>query len=114
MAEAVGRNPPPTPPQAHAEPPPSGPVPRVSGLNGLQALKLMEKIDGICQQVKIVVVCTIHQPSKPLFRVFSHVVLLCQGGNLAYCGPVGDACRTLIQHLESIPEIAPMKVYGQP
>jgi len=56
----------------------------------------------------------IHQPSAPLFELFTHLVLLCAGGELAYAGPTGDASALVIAYLSGIPVIAPMKVASNP
>jgi ATP-binding cassette, subfamily G (WHITE), member 2 len=35
-----------------------------------------------------IVMIAIHQPASKIFHLFTHVMLLTQGGSLAYYGPV--------------------------
>ena len=70
----------------------------------------MQAVNELSKQLGIAVVCTIHQPSKQLFYLFSHLVLLCKGGYLAYIGPTGDKSKDLVRYLEGIPCIAKLEV----
>jgi ABC-type multidrug transport system ATPase subunit/ABC-type multidrug transport system permease subunit len=79
-----------------------------TGLDGLRALSMMQAVQKLSRDLQISVVCTIHQPSKPLFELFDHLVLLCKGGFLAYIGPTGKMSQDLISYLEGIPAITPI------
>ena len=68
-----------------------------TGLDGLRALSMMQAVQKLSRDLQISVVCTIHQPSKPLFELFDHLVLLCKGGFLAYIGPTGKMSQDLIR-----------------
>jgi hypothetical protein len=46
------------------------------------------------------VVATIHQPSAAVFELFDDLILLKKGGNVVFCGPLGDESRNLVQYFE--------------
>ena len=83
-----------------------------TGLDGLRAMSLMQSVDKLSKQLGLSVVCTIHQPSKQLFELFSHLVLLCKGGYLAYIGPTGNKSQDLVKYLEGISVIGKLQVIG--
>eukprot|EP00668_Euglena_longa_P017134 GGOE01021480.1.p1 GENE.GGOE01021480.1~~GGOE01021480.1.p1 ORF type:complete len:1431 (+),score=498.26 GGOE01021480.1:443-4294(+) len=85
-----------------------------TGLDGLRAYRLMGDVQTICRRAGISVICTIHQPSAPLFDLFSHLVLLCKGGEVAYVGPTGEGSQVLIAYLQGIPTVSPMKGSSNP
>ncbi|KAJ8131104.1 hypothetical protein O1611_g2521 [Lasiodiplodia mahajangana] len=47
------------------------------------------------------ILCTIHQPSSQLFRMFDQLLLLEKGGRTLYFGEIGNNARTVIQYFES-------------
>ncbi|CAL9146210.1 ABC transporter G family member 45-like [Musa acuminata AAA Group] len=51
------------------------------------------------------IVCTIHQPSIEMFEAFDELVLMKQGGQLIYGGPLGSLSRNMIQYFEAIPGV---------
>ncbi|KAI0966753.1 ABC transporter PeaB1 [Xylaria arbuscula] len=68
-----------------------------SGLDGQSALtigRLLRKMACSGQTV----LCTIHQPSTELMELFDCLVLLMPGGRLAYDGPLGDECSTVLEY----------------
>lgn len=68
-----------------------------SGLDGQSALiigRLLRKLANSGQTV----LCTIHQPSAELFELFENLILLIPGGRLAYDGPLGDKCSTVLEY----------------
>ncbi|ELR10948.1 ABC2 type transporter superfamily protein [Acanthamoeba castellanii str. Neff] len=74
-----------------------------SGLDSLGAERVMRAIKNIAARGTSVI-CTIHQPSKAIFSMFSHLLLLKKGGYVTYFGPVGTRegdCSTLLNYLAS-------------
>ncbi|XP_047337551.1 pleiotropic drug resistance protein 1-like [Impatiens glandulifera] len=55
------------------------------------------------------VVCTIHQPSVDIFDTFDELILLKQGGEEIYSGPLGRHCSHLINYFEGIPGVSKIK-----
>ncbi|XP_010273227.1 PREDICTED: ABC transporter G family member 39-like [Nelumbo nucifera] len=56
------------------------------------------------------VVCTIHQPSIHIFESFDELLLIKQGGQVIYAGPLGKQSQELINYFEEIdgvPKIPP-------
>ncbi|KAI0470238.1 ABC-2 type transporter-domain-containing protein [Xylaria cf. heliscus] len=47
------------------------------------------------------ILCTIHQPSYQLFRMFDRLLLLGEGGTTLYFGDIGDDASNLIDYFES-------------
>jgi ABC-type multidrug transport system ATPase subunit len=62
-----------------------------SGLDSHAAGEIMAVVRRVARAGRIVVVCTIHQPSARVFNAFDSVMLL-SGGRVAYSGPVAAAC----------------------
>jgi hypothetical protein len=53
------------------------------------------------------VVCTIHQPSFPIFSgFFDSLLLLRSGGQTVYFGQLGEKCKNLIDFFESAPDVS--------
>jgi ABC-type multidrug transport system ATPase subunit len=46
------------------------------------------------------VLCTIHQPSAPLFQRFDRLLFLAPNGRTAYFGEIGPGCKTLTSYFE--------------
>lgn len=52
------------------------------------------------------VVCTIHQPSTPIFFEFDNLLLLMRGGQTVYFGPLGEKGESLINYFQGIPTVS--------
>jgi hypothetical protein len=48
----------------------------------------------------VVVICTIHQPSRMVFETFDYLLLMKKGGNTVYFGEIGPASRDLVSYFE--------------
>ena len=46
------------------------------------------------------ILCTIHQPSTILFRMFDRLLLLTEGGKAVYFGDIGPDASTVLQYFE--------------
>ena len=44
------------------------------------------------------VICTIHQPSSDIFKMFDKLLILAEGGQVAYFGPLGGAASFFKTH----------------
>ena len=61
-----------------------------SGLSSYDSEKIIELLSDLSRIGKIIYV-VIHQPSREVFLMFSHLLLLDRGGNLSYFGDTQDA-----------------------
>ncbi|KAF7563915.1 hypothetical protein G7046_g188 [Stylonectria norvegica] len=68
-----------------------------SGLDGQSALKIVQLLRGLADAGQTII-CTIHQPSMEVFSHFDRLVLLLRGGKLAYDGPLGERCATILDY----------------
>ncbi|KAK7756965.1 hypothetical protein SLS62_000981 [Diatrype stigma] len=68
-----------------------------SGLDGQSALVIGHLLQKLAKSGQTVL-CTIHQPSAELFELFEHLILLIPGGRLAYDGPLGPKCSTVLEY----------------
>ena len=59
-----------------------------SGLDSAGADKVMESVKKIADSGRSII-CTIHQPSKKIFGLFTDLLLLKNGGQVVYFGPMG-------------------------
>ncbi len=71
-----------------------------SGLSSKDSEKIMELLSNIALSGKIVVV-VIHQPGPKLYKMFNKVILLDNGGKLAYFGTSYSALEYFKRHLEA-------------
>ena len=71
-----------------------------SGLDTSGALLVANVARNIAKS-GVVVICTIHQPSRMVFETFDHLLLMKKGGNTVYFGEIGPASRKLISYFES-------------
>lgn len=55
------------------------------------------------------IVCTIHQPSAVVFRVFDNLLLLKRGGQMMYFGELGPKASKLISYFEGIDTVDKLK-----
>ena len=65
-----------------------------TGVDSASASRMMTFLKEIAEQEKIVVVCTIHQPSASVFAGFDDNLVLASG-RIAYFGPAKDDGRLL-------------------
>jgi len=70
-----------------------------SGLSSKDSEKIMEILSDLAMSGKIVVV-VIHQPGSKLFKMFNKVILLDNGGRLAYYGTAYSALEYFKRHME--------------
>lgn len=68
-----------------------------SGLDGQSALTIGRLLRKLARSGQTVL-CTIHQPAAELMEQFDHLILLLQGGKLAYDGPLGDKSSTALEY----------------
>ena len=61
-----------------------------SGLDSAASQKVCEILKDIAVTKKIIVICTIHQPSTKVFNCFDQMMII-SGGRLAYAGSTVDA-----------------------
>ena len=62
-----------------------------TGLDSSAAHIIMEYISRVAKELQIVVIATLHQPSRAVFAKIDDLLLLSPGGHLAFAGSVGDA-----------------------
>jgi len=60
------------------------------------------------------IVCTIHQPSFPIFSTFDSLLLLKRGGQTVFFGPLGENCDNLIHYFEGAQGVTPIKAQQNP
>lgn len=68
-----------------------------SGLDGQSALTIGRLLRKLAESGQTVL-CTIHQPAAELIELFDNLVLLVPGGRLAYDGPLGEKCATVLDY----------------
>lgn len=73
-----------------------------SGLDAMSADKMMEVIRRVARELKVTVICTIHQPSRTIFETFDRLLLLRKGGIVVYQGPIGNKSCHLLNYMERI------------
>lgn len=52
------------------------------------------------------IVCTIHQPSTPIFYQFDSLLLLKRGGQTVFFGKLGMRCESMIRYFEGVPGVS--------
>ncbi|CAH9083117.1 unnamed protein product [Cuscuta europaea] len=72
-----------------------------TGLDSTAAAIIMRTIRNIVDTGRTIV-CTIHQPSIDIFEAFDELLLMIQGGQEVYFGPIGERSFHLITYFESI------------
>ena len=83
-----------------------------TGLDSRAAQLVMRGIRRVASSGRSVV-CTIHQPSYPIFTMFDSLLLLKRGGRTVYFGELGENCKNLIDYFESS-GVPPMDPYVNP
>jgi len=56
-----------------------------SGLSGVESLEIFSILAALASK-QYTVIATVHQPSQPVFNMFTHVTLLGRDGRSVYCG----------------------------
>ncbi|KAF6152467.1 hypothetical protein GIB67_035535 [Kingdonia uniflora] len=79
-----------------------------SGLDSRAASVVMRAVKNIAT-TRRTVVCTIHQPSIDIFEAFDEIILMKRGGQIAYCGPVGQHSSNLIAYFQAISGVPKIK-----
>ncbi|KAK5658003.1 hypothetical protein OQA88_2557 [Cercophora sp. LCS_1] len=70
-----------------------------SGLDSQTAWSILDLLATLKHHGQAVL-CTIHQPSAPLFERFDRLLFLCPNGRTAYFGDLGPGCQALINYFE--------------
>ena len=70
---------------------------------GLDASSAIDVVRSMKAMPNTTTICTIHQPSSELFHMFDDILLMAEGGRVAYYGPV----RTCSDYFRSIGHICP-------
>ncbi|CAM9501336.1 unnamed protein product [Chrysoparadoxa australica] len=73
-----------------------------SGLDAMSSSIVLSSVRNSTDQLGLIVVATIHQPSRALFELFDDLLLLKKGGKTAYHGPIGESSSTLIGYLTEL------------
>jgi len=84
-----------------------------SGLDSVAADTVMDAVKAITATGRTVV-CTIHQPSRYLFGMFDHLLLLKRGGQTVFFGETGLGAGDLIAYLTAIPAVPPYNSVQNP
>ncbi|QHN85763.1 hypothetical protein HN51_040080 [Arachis hypogaea] len=79
-----------------------------SGLDARAAAIVMRTVRNTVDTGRTVV-CTIHQPSIDIFESFDELLLMKQGGQEIYVGPLGHHSSTLINYFEGIQGVNKIK-----
>lgn len=75
-----------------------------TGLDSRAAQVIIRNIRNIAASGRTVI-CTIHQPSTPIFFAFDSLLLLRKGGQTVYFGELGKECQNLIDFMEQAPQV---------
>lgn len=84
-----------------------------TGLDSRAAQVVMRGIRRVAASGRSVV-CTIHQPSFPIFNMFDALLLLKRGGKTVFFGQLGENCKNLVEFFEAAPEVSPIKPQVNP
>ncbi|KAH9288445.1 hypothetical protein KI387_032562 [Taxus chinensis] len=79
-----------------------------SGLDARAAAIVMRAVRNTVDTGRTVV-CTIHQPSIDIFEAFDELLLMKQGGQTIYAGPLGRHSINVIEYFQAIQGIARIK-----
>ncbi|KAK8444715.1 hypothetical protein SEVIR_9G186902v4 [Setaria viridis] len=72
-----------------------------TGLDARSAAIVIRAVKNISETGRTVV-CTIHQPSTEIFEAFDELILMKNGGNVIYSGPIGEQSCKVIEYFEKI------------
>lgn len=76
-----------------------------TGLDSRAAQVVIRNIRKIAASGRTVI-CTIHQPSTPIFFSFDSLLLLRKGGQTVYFGELGQESQNLIEFMEQAPNVS--------
>jgi ABC-type multidrug transport system ATPase subunit len=62
-----------------------------SGLSSVDADNVIKSLHDLCEKTHITVILTIHQPSRESFKKLNRLLVVNQGGTMAYFGAAQDA-----------------------
>ncbi|RLN62493.1 hypothetical protein BBJ28_00012486, partial [Nothophytophthora sp. Chile5] len=79
-----------------------------SGLDARSAKLIMDELANVASTGRTIV-CTIHQPSAEVFKVFDSLLLLKRGGETVFFGDTGEQASELINYFEAIEGVATMQ-----
>lgn len=69
-----------------------------TGLDSFTALHIVQTLKNLAAKNRTVI-CTIHQPQTSIFRSFDRILLMSQGGRVAYFGAGGDQAVNYFEQL---------------
>ena len=84
-----------------------------SGLTSHEAHITMSALSRVARSQRPVI-CTIHQPSSEVFKMFDRLLLLKRGGQVVFFGKLGENARNLVRYFEGIPGVEPMPAGANP
>ncbi|OWZ20973.1 Pleiotropic drug resistance protein transporter [Phytophthora megakarya] len=79
-----------------------------SGLDARSAKLIMDGVRKVANTGRTII-CTIHQPSAEVFRVFDSLLLLKRGGETVFAGELGENASEMIDYFESINGVTKLK-----
>eukprot|EP00253_Pinus_taeda_P006530 PITA_06530 len=79
-----------------------------SGLDARAAAIVMGTVRNIVNTGRTVV-CTIHQPSIDIFETFDELLLIKNGGQVIFFGPLGQNSHKVVEYFEAIPGVPKIK-----
>lgn len=79
-----------------------------SGLDARSAKLVMDGVRKVANTGRTII-CTIHQPSSEVFRLFDSLLLLKRGGETVFFGELGSNAIKLVNYFESIPGVPRIK-----
>ncbi|KAG7389304.1 hypothetical protein PHYPSEUDO_010639 [Phytophthora pseudosyringae] len=79
-----------------------------SGLDARSAKLIMNGVRKVADTGRTIV-CTIHQPSAVVFKVFDSLLLLKRGGQMVFFGELGPKASKLINYFEAIDTVDTLK-----
>ena len=68
-----------------------------SGLDSQSSIAILSLLQRLAAS-GLAVLCTIHQPSAMLFQQFDRLLLMAQGGRVAYFGDIGENSETVLRY----------------
>lgn len=71
-----------------------------SGLDAQSAWNICAFLRKLAHETGQAILCTIHQPSGPLFEQFDRLLFLRKGGQTVYFGDIGPRSRTILDYFE--------------
>uniref|UniRef100_H3H1R1 ABC transporter domain-containing protein n=1 Tax=Phytophthora ramorum TaxID=164328 RepID=H3H1R1_PHYRM len=84
-----------------------------SGLDARSAKLIMDGVRNVADTGRTIV-CTIHQPSAVVFKVFDSMLLLKRGGEMVFFGELGSKASELVNYFEAIDGVAKLELGYNP